>query len=64
MTSPGGLEEHGGIARGASVRVLAPFDTNFPGPFIVESIQQSEDGSVVFVLQGAGGFSALYLELL
>lgn len=62
VSSPGGLDEHEGIARGASVRVLAPFDTSFPEPLIVESIQQSEDGSIIFILQEAGAFSAVYLE--
>lgn len=63
VTEPGGLSEHAGIARGALVRVMPPFDASFPDPLVVESITQADDGSVAFVLTDAGGFAREYLEL-
>lgn len=62
VSVPGGIEEHGGIASGSSVRVLAPFDVSYPEPLVVESITATDDGNTVFVLTGAGGFGREYLE--
>lgn len=62
VSAPGGIDEHAGIKRGDSVRVLPPFDLSFPEPLTVESIAPTDDGAVVFVLAGDGAFGREYLE--
>ena len=63
VSQPGGLDAHEGIQRGDTVRVIAPFAEFFPEPLLVESIDTAADGSVVFMLAGAGGFARGFLEL-
>lgn len=64
VSAPGGFDEHAGIKRGDSVRVLPPFDLSFPDPLLVESITAADDGAVVFFLAGAGSFARHFLESL
>lgn len=47
---------------GDTVRVLPPFDSGCPQTYPIEQIVINEDGSVVYLLTGAGSFSADYLE--
>lgn len=61
-TAPGGIDEHDGIRRGDTVRVLPPFDLSYPEPLVVESITANDAGDFVFLLAGAGGFAREYLE--
>lgn len=45
-------------------RVLTPFNDSFPLEYSIVGLVNGQDGSVTYILdQGAGGFDAIYLEL-
>lgn len=47
-----------------TVRVLAPFDEFFEGNYMVIDVIYNAEGTVVHILdQDAGGFDAVYVEL-
>lgn len=48
---------------GQTVKVLPPFDVSFTGNFIITDIVNSSDGTATYILGDAGGFDAVYLEL-
>lgn len=44
------------------VEVLEPFKTDFPDVYRIEEIITHDDGQVVYILETAGGFDAIYLR--
>ena len=48
---------------GDVVTVKAPFDTAFPDTYIIDRVEEVDDGSVVYFLEGIeGAFDIMYLE--
>lgn len=47
---------------GDIVRVKPPFDETYPGTYPIVEIVTAEDGGTVYVVDGHGGFDAVYLE--
>ena len=48
---------------GQQVRILKPFARDFPYTYIITEIHTHEDGQVAYILGDAGGFDAIYLEV-
>ncbi len=51
------------LARGQKVRVLAPFDTSFPGEHEIVAVVIHDDGQISYELTEIGHFAPQYVEV-
>lgn len=47
---------------GDLLRVKEPFTRDFPGTYVIEEVIQHDDGQIVYILEGIGGFAPIYVE--